>query len=148
MDNKQIMSLLVLVGALIAVVGIFLNWVEITVGPLTETITGWKIMTDGDVDVDSKFYVILAFVFALIVLIGALINLVGMLPEQITAYTSFLLLIFGILILGMALGFWAAEINGEGGALVKVSAGAGLWLTLVGGILVAIPGILALLPKK
>ena len=152
MERKQIMSLLVIVGALIAVVGIFLSWFEWSVtvpliGTETTKYTGWELITDGDLDFDGKIYVTIAFVLALIVLIGALINLVGVLPDQIVRYSSLLLLILGLLTAVMAIVFFATEINKD--VLVgSYGAGIGLWLAVVGGILIAIPSILAMIDKE
>lgn len=146
MEKKQIMFLLVLVGALIAIIAAFMQWIVIDLGFFGKAnISGWEIITgDKKADgVDSGYFVTISFVLAILVLVGALLNVVGMLPEQIGKYSSVLLLLFGIIIAVMAIAFFSSEISGKD----LIGAGTGLWMSLVGGILIALPSILALIEK-
>jgi len=121
------------VGAVLAFVGIFSAWAEVG-GWVSAGISGWDLVSNGTVlgeKVGRETYACLAFAGALIALIGALAVLVFSSNK----------LFWGALVLGSALAVagsaWGFSDIDTGGFLgiISVDRGAGLYLTLAGGVI-------------
>ena len=147
------LGIIALVGALLMVVGVFLNWVEITGTILgfssTETMTGWDIINEEDAGeiFEYSFAPIAVLILGIVSLLFTIVPMVkiGKAGKALGAL-SLLLAIIAVILCVLFLTDVTSGVGGEYASLTS-SAGAGLYLSLVGGIVVVIGEMLNLVKK-
>jgi amino acid transporter len=155
MQKKQIIGILAIIGALIAIIGVFLPWetVKIVAAGYGETTSasGWDFVTDFDADgikdVLTKYAPVLCIIGGILTLIIFLLNFVQ--SVKVNKYIPVISLIVMILALIFCI-VAVIDINDNTGSLlgVTVSIGYGLWICLIGVILAIISPIIALIKRE
>lgn len=144
MEMKFKLSYVGLIGvifAVIALAAIFFDWVAADVGNISWT--GWELFSDADDSYDGymRYYPVLTLVAAVVALLVYALEFVG-LGSNITRIVG---IVFGVLVIVFAFLAYNEFTDLLGPASDMVSMGAGLYLTFVGGIGVAVAGILGFL---
>lgn len=148
--NSNPLGIIGLIGAIILVVGVFLNWLTLDAWILgTTTWTGLDVLQGahnlGDTDIKYTFVPLVALICGIIALVIMLVptlkndekfqninNILGIL----TLVLAIVVVIFGIL-------FYTQE------DLTKVfSIGIGFWLVIIGGIITMIGGLMPIVKNK
>lgn len=148
--NSNPLGIIGLIGAIILVVGVFLNWLTLDAWILgTTTWTGLDVFQGahnlGDTDIKYTFVPLVALICGIIALVIMLVptlkndekfqninNILGIL----TLVLAIVVVIFGIL-------FYTQE------DLTKVfSIGIGFWLVIIGGIITMIGGLMPIVKNK
>ncbi|AMH94350.1 transmembrane protein [methanogenic archaeon ISO4-H5] len=159
MDFKEMnpLGIIGIIGAIILVVGVFLNWMTVE-GVLTNTTwTGWEIYgKKNNLDVIEMKYTYVP----LLALICGIISIVLMIIPTIMNTEKFqtinnilglvaLILAIVVVVLGL---LWYMQSWTVGGVTTKLTdwakIGIGFWLVLVGGIITLIGGIMPILKNK
>lgn len=155
MQKKQIIGILAIIGALIAIIGVFLPWetVSAVVPGYSDSTSasGWDFLTNGDPDgikdVLTKYAPVLCIIGGILTLIIFLLNFVQ--SVKVNKYIPVISLIVMILALIFCI-VAVVNINDETGSMlgVTVSIGYGLWICLIGVILAVISPIIALIKRE
>ncbi|MEO6988290.1 MAG: hypothetical protein ABI239_06545 [Aquihabitans sp.] len=128
-----------LVGGVLTLAGLFTAWFEITVGGVSDTITGWE-LASGDKGLESKDpYILLALGIGAVV-IGVLLFL-----GQKRSLVRIAAVLVGIAIVGVTANDWmtTADLFKDLFAESDKLAGAfGFYLTIAGGIVTAVAAVL------
>lgn len=131
--DKRILGVIGLIGGILAVVGIFVSWVKVSVWGISVSVSAWDSVTNATVmegEVGREAWACIALAGAVLTMMGALSALVS--PRSRALWG--VLVIGGLLaIIGSAWGFSDIQTGGAFG--VSVGYGPGVYLTLVGGIL-------------
>jgi len=155
MQMKQIIGILAIIGAIIAIIGVFLPWETLSVvvagyGDST-SVSGWKFLTefdaDGIKDVLTKYAPVLCIIGGVLTLIIFIMNFIE--SVKINKYVPLISMIVMILALVFCI-VAVIDINDDTGSLlgVTVSIGYGLWICLIGVILAVITPIIALIKRE
>ncbi|MBE7196129.1 MAG: hypothetical protein INR66_27085 [Gordonia polyisoprenivorans] len=136
-------------GGVIAIVGVFLSWLTITVQGVTVTVNGFGSVSGGAGDAESPFtgssHGIRALIFGIIVLVGAIVVIATK-----KAPTSALGLVGGALLVVFGLiDFF--DIKGEidsAPSSIEASVGIGLWLVIIGGAIGLIGALIGLVAGR
>jgi len=162
MKEMNLMGIIALVGAILLVVGVFLDWMVIESAYDSDSATGWKIFDDGDKSDLSYTYA------PLVALICGIISLVVMiLPTimntekfaQINNLLGLLALVLAIVSIVLIVLFMTQKVEVMGVEFDSIKDyfesfgidfkwGIGFWLTLVGGIITAVGGLMPILKNK
>jgi len=138
----RVAGLIGLIAGILAVVGLFTPWATLSGWGASVSASAWDSVTNAKVmgeEVGREGWALLALFGTILTLVGALFALAS--PKTKIAWG--LLLTGGVL--AVAGSVWAFSDIETGGALgVSAGYGAGLYLTLVGGLLGLIGGVLGL----
>lgn len=147
----SIAGILILIGAIIGIIAVFLDWYSVTESFMGYTFsahyTGWQFGFDGDLGLTEfqKYLPFIAWIFAIIALVVSILPLakVNVLDPKMS---GIIVIICGLLmlVLSIVFGMWAPE----GGSKMMDHAAIGLWLMVVGGVLALIGGILPMIDKE
>lgn len=146
MDKKQNMFSLVLIGALLAAVSVFLPWAVLEIGSDgviydVTNFSGWEIFTDDKVD--NSHFIPISLALAALALIIALLNVTGAFTKKASKSSGALLILLGVAVAVLAVAFYSTEISDS-----FLKPGYGIWLSVAGGVLIALPGMAAFNQKK
>ncbi len=155
MKNINLLGIIALIGAIILIVGVFLDWLYIDAGFWgSDSASGWKLYTDRD-DADFEYTYV-----PLVALICGIISLVLMIVptvmntekfEMINNLLGLVALILSVVVVVCGILFYTQswEVYGETVKLTDVyEVKAGFWLVLVGGIITLIGGLMPILKNK
>lgn len=142
MSNKRILGAVWVIAGMLLLVGIFTPWVAVSGWGVSASASAWDSVTNAEVmggEVGREGW-------AFVALLGAILTLAGSLSALASPKTRVFWGILGIggvfAVIGAVWGFSDIE---TGSALgISVGYGAGLYLTLVGGILGLVGGSLGL----
>ena len=136
----SILQLIGLLGAIIGIASLALNWISVDGGFSSYTLNAFDVM--DEFEETYKFFPSLSGVFAILALILILLDV--FVPGKATINAIFTL-VFGLLSVVFAVLFYTAgdmtnlrDILGDSISFTAV------WVALVGGVLVLIPGIIGL----
>ena len=146
-------GIIAVIGAVLMVVGVFLNWMDITTSVVgfekTTSYSGWEVFNNEDLaeGLEYSFAPIVTLVLGILCLIFTIVPMArnGKAGKVLTA----LALLMSIVTVIMCILFYTditSELDLEI-VVSSVSAGAGLWVSLVGSILVIIGGMANLVKK-
>ena len=151
MQKKQIIGILAIIGAIIALIGVFLPWETIGGYGMSTSASGWDFLTDFDadgfMDILTKYAPILCVIGGILTLIIFIMNFI----ESVKLNKFVPLISIIIMILAMIFCIVAVvDINDNTGSAVgiTVSIGYGLWICLVGTILAVIAPIIAIIKRE
>jgi len=155
MQKKQIIGILAIIGAIIAIIGVFLPWETVTavVAGYSESTSasGWKFLTefdtDGIKDVLTKYAPVLCIIGGALTLIIFIMNFVQTVKiNKFVPLISMIVMILALIFCIVAV----VNINDDTGSLlgVTVSIGYGLWVCLIGVILAVISPIIAIIKRE
>jgi hypothetical protein len=144
--DSRLLGLIGLIAGIIALVGIFLHWVNVSGWGMSFGASAWDSVTNATVvgeEVGREAWACIAFSGAVLAVAGALSALV--LPGK--------KILWGILALGSLLAIigasWGFSDTETGNIMgLSVSYGAGVYMTLIGGIFGLIGAIVGLLKVK
>ncbi len=140
--DSRLPGLIGLIAGVLALVGIFLHWVDVSLWGMSVGVSAWDLVTNATVlgeEVGREAWACIAFSGAILLMAGALSALV--LPTKKILWG--VLALGGLLaIIGAAWGFSDIDTGSEFGA--SVSYGAGIYMTLIGGIFGFIGAIVGL----
>ena len=148
---KQIIGILAIIGAIIALIGVFLPWETLSGYGYSTSATGWDFLTESDAEgikqVLTKYAPILLVIGGILTLIIFALNFVK--SVNVNKYVPLISLIVMILALIFTI-VAVITINDDTGSAigVSVSIGYGLWICLVGVILAVISPIIALIKRE
>ena len=139
----KIASLLALVGAFIALIALFMPWMTFKGPGGSFGATGWDLITDS-AGAAATTFALIALVLAIIVLLLAIISILNVkIADKKTI--GILMCVLGLVIVIMTyLAVWDQEMALEnlGYTSVTLSYGAGMFISMIGGVLVMVAGIL------
>ena len=143
MESKvKVITLVAFIGALIALVGVFMPWM--TSGPFS--ISGWEFITD-DGEAAASVFALIALISTIIALAVSALDLLNVkITEPVLIYM--LLMVQGIVIAVMV--FMAVydqflAIENLGYSTENISYGFGAFVSIIGGVLVAVAGAISVI---
>lgn len=142
-DVKSVnwLGVIAIIGALLMIIGVFLSWADVNIFGYTEGASGLDVFTDDDfIGVSYTFAPIVSLVCGIICLIGMIIPMV--LPaKNIGKGLSILGLILAIVTI-IVTALYYSSLGGEDYVLISYGAGVGVWVVIVGAVLVIIGGLI------
>ena len=163
MKELNLLGIIALLGAIFLIVGVFLNWITLEGWGDTDSVTGWDIYSDSE---DSD---VVKYTYApLIALVCGIISLVLMiLPtimntekfSQINNILGIVALILAIVAVILCVLFMTQSIEVAGVKFdslkdyyetvgIDFKWAIGFWLTLIGGIITAVGGLMPIIKNK
>ncbi len=149
------MGLIGLIGTILMIVCVFLSWVDIEVGVLgytnTTSFSGWDVFSNADLNADYAYAPVVTLVAGILALITTIIPILPNLfksdkVNKLLGALSLILAIVAVILIVLFTG-QMDSIGYEGVLSAGASAGIGLWLSLVGAVILAVGGILAVVMK-
>ncbi|MCL2143179.1 MAG: hypothetical protein FWH44_02850 [Methanomassiliicoccaceae archaeon] len=145
MEQKiSIFGILVIVGAVLALISVFLNWMDLSVpGVYSDSATGWDIFIEENGTFFMKMPLVIIVMAVSVILLGIL-DLMGK-GQQVS---NIAILIIGVLVIALSYLAYNAfedlgkETLGVWWSLVKVKMGYGIFLAFASGIIMIIAPIL------
>lgn len=150
MENNDIMAkipaIVVIIGAILTIVAFFVVWTSAG----SVDYNGMDLMNDKNNFATFwgkpwQFYIpLICLILGIIAAIAALVSFFVEIPKM---YLNIGLIIFGLVILVLAIVFFTGSFTadvGSGSSTFKISdhAGVGIWLALAGGVVIALVGAL------
>ena len=140
----SIFGILVIVGAVIALISVFLNWIDVSVpGLYSDSGTGWDIFREENGTFFMKMPLVV-IVLAVIAIVLGILEFLGK-GQQIS---NIVILVIGVLVIVLSYLAYNAFVDlgeetlGVWWLLVKVKMGYGLFMTFASGIIMIIASIL------
>ena len=128
----RVVTLIALIGALIALIGVFLPWISETFMGITISMNGWDLMTLDGASGTEQTCMMIGFVMIIVALVLIILDIVDVKLAD-AKIMQIVTIIVGLLILVL---YFVAVKDG-----FDVLAYGG-YLTLVGGAIIAVAGIL------
>ena len=159
MDFKEMnpLGIIGIIGAIILVVGVFLNWCSFEVGSLTTNWTGWDLYGKkngiGDTDVKYLYVPLLALICGIISIVLMIIPTIMNVEKfkQINNILGIIALILAIVVIITGL-LWYLQSWTVGSITFKFNniykIGIGFWLVLVGAIITMVGGLMPIIKDK
>ena len=155
MDSKfNLLGIIALIGAIILVVGVFLDWLILDLGILGKSsMTGWDVFSEADSDFSLGFTPLVALICGIISLVLMIVPTFMNVDkfEKINNILGLIAFILSIVVVICAILFYMQSWD-VGGATVKLTdvydIGIGFWLVLVGGIITLIGGLMPIVKNK
>lgn len=139
--KSNLFGILAIVGGLLMIVGVFMDWVVFDLGFLgTETVSGMEVLDELGSDEVSMYAPMIALVIGVVSLLMGGVSLLGK-ADDMKRIMSIATIILAIIVVIFAFMF-NGELSGDDFGIVE--AGAGLWIALVGGIVSAVGGVLGI----
>lgn len=139
--KSNLFGILAIVGGLLMIVGVFMDWVVFDLGFLgTETVSGMEVLDELGSDEVSMYAPMIALVIGVVSLLVGGVSLLGK-ADDMKRIMSIATIILAIIVVIFAFMF-NGELSGDDFGIVE--AGAGLWIALVGGIVSAVGGVLGI----
>ena len=139
--KSNLFGILAIVGGLLMIVGVFMDWVVFDLGLLgTETISGMEVLDELESDEVSMYAPMIALVIGVVSLLVGGVSLLGK-ADDMKRIMSIATIILAIIVVIFAFMF-NGEVSDDDFGIVE--AGAGLWIALVGGIVSAVGGVLGI----
>lgn len=139
--KSNLFGILAIVGGLLMIVGVFMDWVVFDLGFLgTETVSGMEVLDELGSDEVSMYAPMIALVIGVVSLLVGGVSLLGK-ADDMKRIMSIATIILAIIVVVFAFMF-NGELSGDDYGIVE--AGAGLWIALVGGIVSAVGGVLGI----
>jgi hypothetical protein len=143
----SIAQVLILIGAIIGIISVFLTWWSFDWIIQTTSYSGWDFAFNGNINTGDfqKYCPLIAWIFAIIAIIAAALPMIAADKIQpkvagiITLICGLLMIIFSVV--------WGTWAVGGGDNMFK-NAQYGVWLMIVGGVVILIGGILPMLDKQ
>ncbi len=140
--NVNILGLLGIIGAILMIVGVFLDWGAFSAyGLININISGWQIATDWS-SIDYSYVPLVAFIAGIIALVAMIIptfvNNEGF--KKINNILGIVVLILALVSVILDLMFFSKY--GDIGLAI------GFWLVLVGGIITLVGGLMPLVKNR
>jgi len=159
MDFKEMnpLGIIGIIGAIILVVGVFLNWCSIEVGSLTTNWTGWDLFGKkngiGDTNVKYLYVPLLALICGIIsivlMIVPTLMNVDKF--KQINNILGIIALILAVVVIITGL-LWYMQSWTVFGTTIKFTdvykIGIGFWLVLIGAIITMVGGLMPIIKDK
>ena len=139
----KVVTLIALIGALIAFIGVFMDWVSIlgfTGG------SGWEMITEDMDGANAKIFAIISFVLIIVALLLAILDIVDVKLADVKIM-QIVTIVVGLLIAVMvflAVNDIMSLMKDMGAPDDALSYGIGFFLSLIGGVVVALAGILGI----
>ena len=130
MTKPSILDLVCFIGGILLVVGVFLNWASLLID-----FSGWSIATDSTI-FDYTFVPYVCLAAGIITIILSLVALVGVNLGSAKKFIGLIGLILALVAAILCIVFTTQDV------FDVASVGAGVWVCVVGGILVILPVIL------
>jgi len=140
----KIPAIVVIIGAIVAIVAFFLAWLTIS----GTSFNGMDLMNNKESIKDllnnswQLMIPLICLILAIIVAIAAIISMFIEIPKM---YLNIGYIIFGLVILILAVVFFTAQCESDfinGTFKFADNASAGVWVALVGGVIIALSGVL------
>lgn len=139
--KSNLFGILAIVGGLLMIVGVFMDWVVFDLGFLgTETVSGMEVLDELESDEVSMYAPMIALVIGVVSLLVGGVSLLGK-ADDMKRIMSIATIILAIIVVIFAFMF-NGELSDDDFGIVE--AGAGLWIALVGGIVSAVGGVLGI----
>ena len=139
--KSNLFGILAIVGGLLMIVGVFMDWVVFDLGFLgTETVSGMEVLDELGSDEVSMYAPMIALVIGVVSLLVGGVSLLGK-ADDMKRIMSIATIILAIVVVIFAFMF-NGELSGDDFGIVE--AGTGLWIALVGGIVSAVGGVLGI----
>lgn len=139
--KSNLFGILTIVGGLLMIVGVFMDWVVFDLGFLgTETVSGMEVLDELESDEVSMYAPMIALVIGVVSLLVGGVSLLGK-ADDMKRIMSIATIILAIIVVIFAFMF-NGELSGDDYGIVE--AGTGLWIALVGGIVSAVGGVLGI----
>ncbi|MBR7152810.1 MAG: hypothetical protein IKD00_03575 [Candidatus Methanomethylophilaceae archaeon] len=139
--KSNLFGILAIVGGLLMIVGVFMDWVVFDLGFLgTETVSGMEVLDELESDEVSMYAPMIALVIGVVSLLVGGVSLLGK-ADDMKRIMSIATIILAIVVVIFAFMF-NGELSGDDFGIVE--AGTGLWIALVGGIVSAVGGVLGI----
>ena len=149
-SKSNVLGIVALIGAILMVVGVFLAWVNVEVAILGSTnYSGWQVYTDDTFkDADYNYAPLVTLIAGIVAIITAIVPIVLKTANigRILGAVSLILGIVSLILIFMFNGTMDS-ITLYGYTLASTSAGMGLWIALVGSVLLVLGGILDIAKK-
>ena len=139
--KSNLFGILAIVGGLLMIVGVFMDWVVFDLDFLgTETVSGMEVLDELGSDEVSMYAPMIALVIGVVSLLVGGVSLLGK-ADDMKRIMSIATIILAIVVVIFAFMF-NGELSGDDFGIVE--AGTGLWIALVGGIVSAVGGVLGI----
>lgn len=162
MEKNRTVGLLIVIGAAMAIAGVFMSWVHFSFEFLglnmsydhtgIDIITGKSTVGSSSVtvDYDHAYMVTIAMALAAVAALLGLAGLFAGLPKGVAAYIGSITLIIGIAMAVIPYAFGYLDVFSQEFIVEKdgFTLGIGGWLSTAGGVIVAIGGIAGLAARK
>lgn len=153
-SKGNILGIVALLGALLMIVGVFVAWVTVDITALNHTIsstdyTGWSVYSDEIfADAEYNYAPLVALIAGIVAFFTAVLPIVLKKPA-VNRALGIVSLILGIVALVLMVLFHGQmdSIDLIGLANFSISAGTGLWISLVGSVLLVIGAIIDIAGK-
>ena len=157
MENKvNILGILGIIGAILLIVCVFLPWMDFTASSslfgesYTETISGWDAYHDIGSEMSYSYAPLVALICGIISVISMILPVAMNVPKvnKIFGIIALILAIVSIVLMILFKGEISTDLIdlGQIGS-VTVSAGYGLWMGVVGAVLIIIAGLYDIIRK-
>ena len=149
-SKGNILGILALIGAILMIVGVFISWVSLDIIILgSEDYSGWQVYSDEMFsDAEYNYAPLITLVAGIVAFFTAVLPIVLKKPA-VNRALGVVSLILGIVALVLMVLFYgqmdSIEIGGY--TLASASAGTGLWISLVGAILLVLGAIVDIAGK-
>ncbi len=149
-SKGNILGILALIGAILMIVGVFVSWVSLDIIILgSEDYSGWQVYSDEMFsDAEYNYAPLITLVAGIVAFFTAVLPIVLKKPA-VNRALGVVSLILGIVALVLMVLFYgqmdSIEIGGY--TLASASAGTGLWISLVGAILLVLGAIVDIAGK-
>ena len=149
-SKGNILGILALIGAILMIVGVFISWVSLDIIILgSEDYSGWQVYSDEMFsDAEYNYAPLVTLVAGIVAFFTAVLPIVLKKPA-VNRALGVVSLILGIVALVLMVLFYgqmdSIEIGGY--TLASASAGTGLWISLVGAILLVLGAIVDIAGK-
>ena len=150
-SKGNILGIVALLGALLMIVGVFVAWVTVDITALNHTIsstdyTGWSVYSDEIfADAEYNYAPLVALIAGIVAFFTAVLPIVLKKPA-VNRALGIVSLILGIVALVLMVLFHG-QMDSIGLANFSISAGTGLWISLVGSVLLVIGAIIDIAGK-
>ncbi|MDO5853783.1 MAG: hypothetical protein Q4Q62_07050 [Thermoplasmata archaeon] len=151
-DSKaNLLGIIGLVGAVLMIVGVFLAWMEasfdIVIYSTSQSYTGWQIYTEG-MEGSYNYASLVALIAGIVALITTIIPIVlkNATANRALGIVTLILAVVAIVLMVLFYGDMDALVV-EGHTVASTTAGIGFWLSMVGGIVLAVGGIVDIVKK-
>ena len=137
--KSPIGGIVALIGAIVAIVGVFSGWVTLDPGSNSETVTGWSLTVGEGLLKSSDPYLIVGLAAVAVVL--AILLFAGVARVAVRIVT----ILVGLGIVGVAIANWmsiASFVTDNLPESFEATGAIGFYLAIAGGVLVAIAGLM------
>lgn len=146
-DKKNFVALIGFIGTLLMIIGVFLSFVELEALSIDiGSYTGWDVYSDDMfANADYNYAGLVTLIAGILALITSLLPMIPKLNEkpviaQCLGALSFILSIIALILLFLFYGT-LGDISVSGYSLASADAGIGLWLCIIGALILAVGGI-------